>query len=83
MDRIVTGDKTEEEVNEDNIRPQRLDEYVGQSETKKRQICSMSTNLIFLPKTSKESWAISPISTLSENLSYNLEFIKSPYIVYD
>ena len=34
MDRIVTGDKTEEEVNEDNIRPQRLDEYVGQSEVK-------------------------------------------------
>ncbi len=34
MDRIVTGDKTEEEINEDSIRPQSLDEYVGQSEVK-------------------------------------------------
>lgn len=34
MDRIITGDKTDYEVNEDNIRPQSLNEYVGQSEVK-------------------------------------------------
>ena len=34
MERIITGDKTIEEVNEDSIRPQTLDEYVGQSEVK-------------------------------------------------
>lgn len=34
MERIITGDKTIEEVNEDSIRPQTLNEYVGQSEVK-------------------------------------------------
>lgn len=34
MNRIITGDKTDYEVNEDNIRPQSLNEYVGQSEVK-------------------------------------------------
>ena len=34
MERIITGDKTIEEINEDSIRPQTLDEYVGQSEVK-------------------------------------------------
>lgn len=34
MERIITGDKTIEEVNEDSIRPQTLNEYVGQSEAK-------------------------------------------------
>lgn len=34
MERIITGDKTIEEVNEDSIRPQTLDEYVGQGEVK-------------------------------------------------
>ena len=34
MERIITGDKTIEEINEDSIRPQTLNEYVGQSEVK-------------------------------------------------
>lgn len=34
MERIITGEKTIEEVNEDSIRPQTLNEYVGQSEVK-------------------------------------------------
>ncbi len=34
MERIITGDKTIEEINEDSIRPQTLSEYVGQSEVK-------------------------------------------------
>ncbi len=34
MERIITGDKTIEEVNEESIRPQTLNEYVGQSEVK-------------------------------------------------
>ena len=34
MDRIITNEKMNDEFNEDNIRPQSLDEYVGQSEVK-------------------------------------------------
>lgn len=34
MDRIITNEKMNEEFNEDNIRPQSLNEYVGQSEVK-------------------------------------------------
>lgn len=34
MERIITGDKTIEEINEDSIRPQTLNEYVGQNEVK-------------------------------------------------
>ena len=34
MDRIITSDKTIEEINEDSIRPQSLNEYIGQSEVK-------------------------------------------------
>ena len=34
MERIITGDLTEEDIYEDNIRPQSLNEYVGQNEVK-------------------------------------------------
>lgn len=34
MDRIVTNELTNEDIIDDNIRPQTLDEYVGQSEVK-------------------------------------------------
>lgn len=34
MDRIITNEKMNDEFNEDNIRPQSLNEYVGQSEVK-------------------------------------------------